>query len=71
MTSRSEMMKENNAQIIRNDQSPPNFRNLVNLENTIDDIRTLSSILSRVFTIQDLRSYYLCKVCDIGYFEIR
>ncbi len=66
MASRSEMMKGRSTKIIRNDQSPPqNFRKLENLENIIDDIGALSSILPRVLTVQYLRSYYLCKVGEI------
>ena len=40
----SEMVKDISAQIIRNDQSPlVNFKNLVNVDNIIDDIGVLSS----------------------------
>ena len=65
-------MKDSSAQIIKNDQSPPpNFRNLVNLKNTVDDIGALSSIPPRVLTVEGVRSCYLCKVGEIGDFEIR
>ena len=43
MTSRSEMIKDNSAQIIRNDQiPPPNFRNSANIETLINDVGALS-----------------------------
>lgn len=56
MASRSEMVKDSSAQIIRNDQSPPpNFRNLVNMDNIVDDMGALSSIPPRVLTMQNLK----------------
>lgn len=72
MASGSEMVNDISAQIIRNDQeSSPNFRNLVNIETPIDDIGELPSIPPRVLTIQDIRSWYQCKIGEIKYYEIR
>ena len=53
------MEKDNNAQIIRNDHSPPpNFRNIVNIETPIDNDGALSSIPPRVLIVQDIKSCY-------------
>lgn len=72
MVSRSEMKKDKNSQIIRNDHMPPpKFRNTLNIETPIDTIATLSSIPPRVLTIQDIRSCYQCKIKETRYFEIR
>ena len=55
MATRSEMTKDNNAQIIRNDhRPPPKFRNIVNIETPIDNVGVLSSISPIVLTIQEI-----------------
>lgn len=67
----SEMSKDNNTQIIRNDHRPLNFRNMVNIETSTDNIGALSSIPPRVLTVQDITSCYQYKIGEIGHFEIR
>ena len=68
----SEILKERNAQIMRNNQCHLlNFRNIVNFEVNEDDIGALMSIPPMVLTIWDVRSCNMCKIGEIKDFEIR
>ena len=71
-TTASEILKESNTQIVKNDQRPPpNFKNHSDVEATEGEIGTLSSIPSKVLAIKDVQTWYMCKIGEVRYFELR
>ena len=66
-----EMPKERNIQIVRNDQCPPpKFIGYTDIKMTQDAPSDLSPIPPRVFIVHVVRSCNMCKVTEIGDYEM-
>lgn len=66
-----EMLKESNAQIVRNDQCPPpKFKEYPKIVMTGDISSALSLITPRVLMVHNEWSCYMCKITEIGDYEL-
>lgn len=67
-----EILRERNAQIVRNNQCPsPKFKDYPNITLTGDEFGALFSIPPRVLMIHNVQLCYMCKVAEIGDYELQ
>lgn len=61
-----------NVQLISNDTSdPPKFQEILEIAYKGDPNGALSSILSNILMMNDVRNCYMCKIEEVGDLELR